>query len=82
MPRSNWVRSSFCTDNACVEVDVWKKSTLSVDNGNCVEVSGDEVDQILVRHSKDPQGPILAFTADEWNAFIGGAKRGEFDLKG
>lgn len=64
MRRSNWVRSSFCTDNACVEV------------------SGDEVDQVLVRHSKDSQGPILAFTADEWNAFIEGAKAGEFDLKG
>jgi hypothetical protein len=33
-----------------------------------------------VRDSKDPQGPVLLFTPDEWRAFVGGVRNGEFDL--
>jgi hypothetical protein len=34
---------------------------------------------IAVRDSKDPEGAILRYTADEWGAFLDGAKKGEFD---
>ncbi|SES92605.1 protein of unknown function [Nonomuraea wenchangensis] len=34
---------------------------------------------IAVRDSKDPHGPKLLFTRNEWKAFIGGVKMGEFD---
>jgi hypothetical protein len=34
---------------------------------------------IAVRDSKNPAGPALIFTAAEWDAFVGGAKDGEFD---
>jgi hypothetical protein len=34
---------------------------------------------LLVRNSKHPDGPILAFTKAEWRAFLAGAKDGEFD---
>ena len=37
-------------------------------------------DAIAVRDSKNPAGPALIFTAAEWDAFVGGAKDGEFDL--
>jgi hypothetical protein len=44
-----------------------------------VAVLGD--DAIGVRDTKaQGQGPILTFTRAEWDAFIGGAKDGEFDL--
>jgi hypothetical protein len=46
---------------------------------NCVEVAF--VDgAIAVRDSKNPAGPVLLFTQSEWDAFVGGAKDGEFDL--
>ena len=57
---------------------VWRTSTYSAGNG-CVEVAF--VDgQVGVRDSKDREGPALVFTAREWEAFIGGARAGEFEL--
>ncbi|MDR2984927.1 MAG: DUF397 domain-containing protein [Nocardiopsaceae bacterium] len=57
----------------------WIKSSFSFSNGNCVEVAHLPGGHIGVRDSKDPQGPVLRFTPGEWNAFIGGARNGEFD---
>jgi Domain of unknown function (DUF397) len=37
-------------------------------------------DLIGLRNSDHPEGPILVFTQKEWEAFIAGAKDGEFDL--
>jgi Domain of unknown function (DUF397) len=57
----------------------WVKSSLSFSNGNCVEVAGLAGGGIGVRNSRDPQGGMLRFTPDEWRAFLGGARNGEFD---
>jgi hypothetical protein len=60
----------------------WRKSSLSNGNGgnNCVEVRRSGDGQIHVRDSKDPDGPQLHFTPDEWKAFLGGAQNNEFVL--
>jgi hypothetical protein len=34
----------------------------------------------LVKDSKNPDGSVLAFTADGWRAFIGSVKDGEVKL--
>ncbi len=58
----------------------WTKSTRSgPDSDNCVEVAF-VGEAIAVRDSRNPAGPALIFTAAEWDAFVGGAKDGEFDL--
>ena len=57
----------------------WIKSSLSFSNGNCVEVANLPAGEIGVRHSKDTEGPVLRFTPDEWHAFLGGVRNGEFD---
>jgi uncharacterized protein DUF397 len=46
--------------------------------GNCVEVAFLADGQIAMRNSSHPQGPALIFTRSEWDAFLGGAKDGEF----
>ena len=57
---------------------MWLKSRKSGANGQCVEVA-ETRGMIAVRDSKDPSGPILTYTRAEWEAFLDGAKKGEFD---
>jgi hypothetical protein len=46
----------------------------------CVEVA-QEHNLIAVRDSKNPNKGHLTFDKEEWDAFLKGAKAGEFDLK-
>ena len=57
----------------------WVKSSLSFSNGNCVEVASLTHGEVGVRNSRDSSGPVLSFTSDEWHAFLGGVRNGEFD---
>jgi hypothetical protein len=59
----------------------WKKARAS-GTQDCVEVAVVDDDDVLVRHSKAPQGPVLRFTSTEWKAFIAGVEAGEFTLPG
>jgi hypothetical protein len=56
----------------------WRKAQSSISNGACVEVAS-AGGLVAVRDSKNPQGPVLAYTALEWRAFLDAAKKGEFD---
>ncbi len=57
----------------------WRKSSHSGTNGQCVEIAATS-GQVLIRDSKDREGPVLAFSPDEWRAFAAGVRDGEFDL--
>jgi hypothetical protein len=48
--------------------------------GNCVEVGRTDNGAVLVRDSKDRAQQALAFTDEEWSAFVAGVKAGEFDF--
>ena len=56
----------------------FRKATASNPSGNCVHVAELEDGRVAVRHS-DPTGPAIMYTPAEWDAFLDGAKRGEFD---
>ena len=59
----------------------WRKSTRSGGTGgNCVEVACNLPRVVAVRDSKDPQGPRLVFTPDQWRVFTAVVKAGEFQL--
>jgi hypothetical protein len=58
----------------------WRKSSRSGGSGQCVEVATNLEGIVAVRHSKRPDAEVIVYTAAEWQAFIGGAKDGEFDL--
>ena len=57
---------------------MWVKSSYSYAHGNCVEVQRDD-SGVSVRDSKDPSGPVLRFTLDQWKAFIASCRADEFD---
>jgi hypothetical protein len=46
--------------------------------GACVEVASSG-SGVAIRDSKEKGGPILRFTKEEWEAFLTGAKAGDFD---
>jgi hypothetical protein len=60
---------------------VWRSSTESatVPSGSSVEVAI-LPDGVALRDSRRPDGDVLFFTPAEWDAFVGGAKDGEFDV--
>ena len=62
----------------------WRKSSFSSGNGGaCVEVAivpgttegGSSL--VALRDSKDPAGPALVFSRDEWRAFTRTVRHGE-----
>jgi hypothetical protein len=55
----------------------WFKSSYS-GTGGCLEVRLGTT--VLVRDSKDHDGPVLSFTHAEWTAFLRGVVNGQFDL--
>jgi hypothetical protein len=58
----------------------WMKSSYSGPNGNCVEVAILDAG-VAVRDTKNHgTGPVLRFTRAEWDAFLAGARDGEFTL--
>ncbi len=68
---------------AGVEVSGLSWMTSSYSNGAggmCVEVAPLGAGMV-VRDSKNPAGAVLAFSAAEWDAFLSGARAGEFDLR-
>jgi hypothetical protein len=58
---------------------MYRKSSLSGDS-NCVEVDTDNPAVVMVRDSRRPERPPLIFTREEWRAFLGGIRLGEFEV--
>jgi hypothetical protein len=56
----------------------WIKATRSATQGECVEMRRHAGD-VEVRDSKDPAGTVLRFTPSEFEAWLDGAKKAEFN---
>ncbi len=79
-----------CSPHTVCEKDVMHKVTEHVlkdltwrtaeksGGGDCVEVAR-HGNQVAVRDSKNPDGGVLLYTPREWDCFLDGARRGEFD---
>ncbi|CNE21816.1 Domain of uncharacterised function (DUF397) [Mycobacterium tuberculosis] len=75
-----WHKSSRSTDQGhCIEVQTWRTSSRSRQEGHSVEVAAEQP-AVLARDSKDPDGPVLGFGAEAWDAFLTTVKSGNLDL--
>jgi hypothetical protein len=59
----------------------WRKSRHSQEDSGCVEVAPGSCGSVGVRDSKNPAGPQLAFTPQEWSTFRDGTRAGLHDLR-
>jgi hypothetical protein len=59
----------------------WRLSSYTGQGNSCVEVADNLPGTVAVRDSKDRQGPILAFTAEEWAVFTAAIKAGRVRLR-
>jgi hypothetical protein len=46
--------------------------------GSCVQIAHKD-GMVLIGDSKDPDGPVLAYSQAEWRTFAEGIKLGDFD---
>lgn len=57
----------------------WRTARRSAGNGACVEVATARR-HVLVRDSKDQDGPVVQYPSDAWQTFLANARKGRFDL--
>jgi hypothetical protein len=57
----------------------WRTARRSAGNGACVEVAAANL-HVLVRDSKDQDGPVMQYPGHSWKAFLSDAKKGHLDL--
>lgn len=69
------MKNPFSVNNNDFVKSSWSKNNPKT----CVEVAV-KSDGVAVRDSKNPEGPKLFFTNEEWDAFVKGVKSGEFEL--
>lgn len=62
-----------------LESVTWIKSSHSNATGNCVEMAELPDGRVAIRNSRDPQGPALVCTRDEFAGFVAGVRAGGFD---
>lgn len=46
--------------------------------GECIRIAANG-DMVLIGDSKNPDGPVLSYSAAEWQAFVEGIRHGDFD---
>lgn len=56
---------------------VWRTST-RCETAACVAVAASP-EQVHLRDTADPDGPVLTFTAGSWADFLTGVRCGDFD---
>ena len=57
----------------------WHKAQASVNNGQCVQLAHTPDGGTAIRDSKNPNGPTLHFTREEWDTFTHALQTGEFN---
>jgi len=59
------------------EAPQWRTSSYTNNGGACVEVADNLSCVVLVRDTKDRQGPVLTFAPEQWRSFVAGIRSGK-----
>ncbi len=59
---------------------IWRTSSHSTQDGNCIEVAAARPGRITVRDSKNRQGPLLVLAPQQWQQFTHRLKTATPDL--
>jgi hypothetical protein len=70
-----WRRSTKYKEAHCVEIGAIGRRSTKCESHHCVAVDRPAVDQVHMRDSKNPDGPVLTFGAGAWRVFLAGLKR-------
>jgi Domain of unknown function (DUF397) len=62
-----------------LNVAVWRKSSYSGTQGNCVQVATNLRRIVAVRDSKHPDGALLAVSRTAWAAFVADIQSGQLE---
>jgi hypothetical protein len=57
----------------------WIRANACGSGNNCIEVAAASEDIVLLRDSRDREGPVLRVSRTDWEAFLEGARGGDFD---
>lgn len=89
-----WRKSSYSLSSNCVEV-AWRKASASNGHNECAEVGWNKSSHsggsgcvetatgcglVYVRDSKNPDGPKLTFTSQDWAEFTAGVRAGKYAI--
>lgn len=70
------VRAAHCAGEGSHQSLVWRRPA-QCSSSTCVEVAVSP-DGVYLRDGKDPAGPTLSFTPEEWREFVAAVTAGEF----
>lgn len=54
------------------------RTARSCNGGACIQVAPSG-EMIVIGDTKNPRGPVLTYTQEEWAEFVIGVKQGDFD---
>lgn len=57
-------------NHAATDTAIWRKSSHSGGQGDCLELAHNIPALAPVRDSKNPAGPVIPFSRDAWGVFV------------
>ena len=60
----------------------WYKATASTSGNGCVEVTHLPDGGVRIRHSMKPDAEVIEYSGWEWDCFLDGVRKGEFNRPG
>ncbi|HIW63122.1 MAG TPA: DUF397 domain-containing protein [Candidatus Stackebrandtia excrementipullorum] len=78
---SNPIREHPLKGQFNTETADWRRTTNDDGSPGKLEIGFADNGLVALRYAEEPDGTILIYTPEEWDAFVAGVKDGEFDIE-